>query len=602
MQNPNEQQRKSIVVGMSTCNIASGSQEVYEFCQGEIETRGLDVTLGSTGCLGMCYSEPQVQIIDEDGTRHLYERVQPKRMQQILEEHVIGGQLCQKWLAQADQGEAHDFRSKQRRIVLANCGHIDPESIDDYLAAEGYQALHKVLETMDQDGVIDGITASGLRGRGGAGFSTGMKWRFARQASSDQKYIICNADEGDPGAFMDRTLLESDPHAVLEGMVIGAFATGASKGYFYCRAEYPLAVARINKAIAQAEARGYLGKNILGSGFDLSIQVKEGAGAFVCGEETALLASIEGQRGMPRVRPPFPAQSGLFGKPTTINNVETWANVPWIIRNGAEAFASIGTEKSKGTKVFALAGKVKRGGLVEVPMGTTLLEVIHDIGGGTPSGREVLAVQMGGPSGGCVPSTCLDTRIDYEEVSRTGAIMGSGGMVVLDDTSCMVEVARYFMDFVQNESCGKCTFCRVGTRRMLEILNRICEGQGTTDDIPLLEELAYQTKTTSLCGLGQTAPNPVLTTLRYFRNAYQEHIEDQRCRAGQCRNLCSFEISADCTGCHLCLVNCPVNAIVGEQKALHEIRQDACIRCGVCRDLCRFNAVVVGPPKGTASV
>ncbi len=601
MQNLNEQKRKSIVVGMSTCNIASGSQEVYDFCQNEIEIRGLDVGLGSTGCLGMCYSEPQVQVIDADGSRHLYEGVQPARMRQILEQHVVGNQPCQKWLAQSGKGEAHAFRSKQRRIVLANCGHIDPESIDDYLAAEGYQSLRQVLQKMDQAEVIERITASGLRGRGGAGFSTGMKWKFALQETADEKYIICNADEGDPGAFMDRTLLESDPHAVLEGMVIGAFATGANQGYIYCRAEYPLAVARLHKAITQAVERGYLGKNILDSGFDLSLQVKEGAGAFVCGEETALLASIEGQRGMPRVRPPFPAQSGLFGKPTTINNVETWANVPWIIRNGAEAYAAIGTAKSKGTKVFALAGKVKRGGLVEVPMGTTLLEVIHDIGGGTPSGREVLAVQMGGPSGGCVPATALDTRIDYEEVSRTGAIMGSGGMVVLDDTSCMVEVARYFMNFVQNESCGKCTFCRLGTRRMLEILTRICEGQGQAEDIPLLEELAYKTKTTSLCGLGQTAPNPVLTTLRYFRNSYQEHIDEHRCRAGQCRNLCSFEITADCTGCHLCLVNCPVNAIGGERTARHEIRDDACIRCGVCRDVCRFNAVAVGPSKGSAS-
>ncbi len=586
---------------MSTCNIASGSQEVFDFCRSEIDSRGLDIRLGSSGCLGMCYSEPQVQIIDADGTRHLYERVQPKRMRQILEQHLIGGQPCEKWLARLDSGAAHDFCSKQRRIVLANCGRIDPESIDDYLAAEGYQALQQVLSTMSQEQVIDRVTASGLRGRGGAGFSTGLKWKFAYQENADEKYIICNADEGDPGAFMDRTLLESDPHAVLEGMAIGAFATGATQGYIYCRAEYPLAVARLQKAIVQAEERGYLGKNILGSGFDLSLRVKEGAGAFVCGEETALLASIEGQRGMPRIRPPFPAQSGLFGRPTTINNVETWANVPWIIRNGAAAFAAIGTDTSKGTKVFALAGKVKRGGLVEVPMGTTLLEVIHDIGGGTTNGRQVLAVQLGGPSGGCVPATALDTRIDYEEVSRTGAIMGSGGMVVLDDTSCMVDVARYFMDFVQNESCGKCTFCRVGTRRMLEILTRICAGQGRPEDLPLLEELAYKTKTTSLCGLGQTAPNPILTTLRYFRQSFREHIDEGRCQAGQCRDLCSFEISADCTGCHLCLVNCPVNAIDGEKQAKHEIRQEACIRCGVCRDICRFNAVVVGPPKGAVS-
>ena len=579
--------KKTIVVGMSTCNVAAGADEVLKIIQNRVNA-GLDVNLSITGCLGMCYCEPQVKVLDEDGREHLYIKVDAGRMEKILTDHVEGGEPQVKWTL--DFAEAI---GKQRRIVLANCGKIDPEKLDDYLARDGYKALEKVLKDNQPEAVIQEVQDSGLRGRGGGGFSTGLKWRFAFNNKADKKYVVCNADEGDPGAFMDRTTLESDPHAVLEGMAIGAFATGADEAYVYCRAEYPLAIKRLNRAIAQAEEKGYLGKNIFGTGFNFEVHVKEGAGAFVCGEETALLASIEGRRGMPTIRPPFPAESGLFGKPTTINNVETWANVPWIVRHGAQAFAAYGTEKSKGTKVFALAGKIKHGGLVEVPMGITLDEIIHDVGGGTGTNRQVKAVQMGGPSGGCVPRELFHTRIDYDEVTRTGAIMGSGGMVVMDETTCMVDVARYFLDFTQLESCGKCTFCRIGTTRMLEILTRICDGKGVPEDIDILEDLAEQIKTTSLCGLGQTAPNPVLTTLRYFRNEYEEHIFDKKCRAGKCRNLCTFEINDKCVGCTLCARNCPMDCISGKSKERHVIQQDKCIRCGVCRDVCKFDAVTV---------
>ncbi|MCK9463095.1 MAG: NADH-quinone oxidoreductase subunit NuoF [Proteobacteria bacterium] len=585
--------RKSIVVGMSTCNIAAGAEEVHDFLAERVAA-GLDADLLVTGCFGMCFAEPQVRIVDADGASRLYANVNRMRIEKIVAEDVLGGKPVDKWLVKLDEGEGQKLWGKQKRIVLANCGAIDPEKIDDYLARDGYKALEKVLRANDRMAVIQEITASGLRGRGGAGFSTGMKWKFAYGYENPKKYVVCNADEGDPGAFMDRTTLESDPHAVLEGMAIGAFATGANEAYIYCRAEYPLAIKRLYIAIEQATARGFLGEKIFGSPFSFEIHVKEGAGAFVCGEETALMTSIEGRRGMPRVRPPFPAEAGLFGKPTTINNVETWANVPWIIRNGAAAFAAMGTEKSKGTKVFALAGKIKNGGLVEVPMGITLDEIIHEVGGGTGTKRQVKAVQMGGPSGGCVPRSLFGTKIDYDEVTKTGAIMGSGGMVVMDETTCMVDVARYFLNFTQLESCGKCTFCRIGTTRMLEILTRICDGKGVPEDIPALEDLAQQIKTTSLCGLGQTAPNPVLTTLRYFRDEYESHIFDKKCRAGKCRSLCSFRITEACTGCMVCAKNCPLDCISGEKKQLHVIDQAKCIRCGVCRDLCKFDAVVVG--------
>jgi NADH-quinone oxidoreductase subunit F len=585
--------RKGIVVGMSTCNIAAGAEEVYEYLRDQVAA-GLDVDLTITGCFGMCFAEPQVQVIDESGARHLYANVNRTRIEKIVAEDVAGGRPVDKWLVKLDEGEAQKLWGKQKRIVLANCGSIDPENIDDYLARDGYKALESVLKANDRMAVIQTVSASGLRGRGGAGFNTGMKWKFAYGYENPKKYVVCNADEGDPGAFMDRTTLESDPHAVLEGMAIGAFATGADEAYIYCRAEYPLAIKRLEIAIGQATARGFLGKSIFGSPFCFEIHIKEGAGAFVCGEETALMTSIEGRRGMPRTRPPFPAEAGLFGKPTTINNVETWANVPWIIRNGAAAFAAMGTANSKGTKVFALAGKIKNGGLVEVPMGITLDEIIHDVGGGTGTKRQVKAVQMGGPSGGCVPRSLFQTKIDYDEVTKTGAIMGSGGMVVMDETTCMVDVARYFLNFTQLESCGKCTFCRIGTTRMLEILTRICDGKGVPEDLAALEDLAQQIRTTSLCGLGQTAPNPVLTTLRYFREEYESHIVDKKCRAGKCRALCTFQINEACTGCMVCAKNCPLDCIAGEKKKRHVIDQARCIRCGVCRDVCKFDAVAVG--------
>ncbi|MCX7031572.1 MAG: NADH-quinone oxidoreductase subunit NuoF [Spirochaetes bacterium] len=488
----------------------------------------------------------------------------------------------------------YPYLARQKRIVLANCGVIDPESIDEYLARDGYAALRKVISSLTPDQVVAEITASGLRGRGGAGFSTGMKWTFARRAKGAKKYVICNADEGDPGAFMDRSVLESDPHAVLEGILIAAYAIGSDEGYFYVRAEYPLAVKRLGIAIRQAMEHGLVGERILGSGFSFSVHVKEGAGAFVCGEETALMASIEGRRGMPRLRPPFPAERGLWDVPSNINNVETYANVPPIIRMGAPAYAAIGTEKSKGTKVFALAGKIARGGMIEVPMGISLREVIEVIGGGIQGGKAFKAVQMGGPSGGCVPASLADVLIDYDSLTATGAIMGSGGMVVMDESTCMVDVARYFLSFIQSESCGKCTFCRVGTKRMLETLTRITEGRGTEADIPKLEELAAKVKVSSLCGLGQTAPNPVLTTLRFFREEYTEHIAEGRCRAKKCKALIRFGVVPEkCTGCMLCAKVCPTKAARGERKKAHTIDEATCIKCGLCHEACRFGAISI---------
>jgi NADH-quinone oxidoreductase subunit F len=473
---------------------------------------------------------------------------------------------------------------------------MDPESIEEYQARQGYAAIRKIAgEQISGADVIQKVLDSGIRGRGGGGFPTGMKWRFAAGNPSDEKFIICNADEGDPGAFMDRSVLEGDPHSVLEGMIIGAYAIGATEGVIYCRAEYPLAIKRLNIALDQAREHGYLGKNILGiKGFNFDIHIKEGAGAFVCGEETALIASVEGERGMPRKRPPFPAASGLWRKPTNINNVETYANIPWIILNGPEAYAKYGTEKSKGTKVFALAGKIRRSGLVEVPMGITIRDVIFKLGGGIKDNKKFKAVQMGGPSGGCIPEYLADTIVDYDSVNATGAIMGSGGMVVMDETTCMIDVAKFFLDFTQKESCGKCTFCRIGTKRMLEILNRITEGEGRDGDIELLEELAYQIKDTSLCGLGQTAPNPVLTTIRYFRDEYEAHIYHKKCPAKVCKKLLTYEVDPEkCTGCTVCAKNCPTHAIDGDRKQIHFIRQDACIRCGECFSRCKFDAIKI---------
>jgi NADH-quinone oxidoreductase subunit F len=583
--------RTTVMVGMSTCNIAAGADQIYDLCREKLKHADVDIKL--MGCFGLCYDEPQLQVIEPSGRRYLYGSVNKTRLEKIIDSHINGQKPIDKWVIDFSKGAAKVIRDKQQRIALHNCGEIDPEAIDDYLEREGYEALKQVLGAGDPSAVVQTVLDSGHRGRGGAGFPTGLKWRFAAAEQSDEKYFICNADEGDPGAFMDRTVLESDPHAVLEAMAIGGFAIGAATGYIYCRAEYPMALTRLNIAIRQAEERGFLGENIFGSGFGFRIKLKEGAGAFVCGEESALIASIEGERGMPRVRPPFPTEAGLFGKPTVINNVETLANVPWIIRNGAAAFSAFGTEKSKGTKVFALAGKIARGGLVEVPMGTTLREIITDLGGGTGTNRGVKAVQMGGPSGGCVPAELFDTPIDYDEVVKTGAIMGSGGMVVMDETTCMVDVARYFLDFTRKESCGKCTFCRVGTNRMLEILTKICDGQGTLSDLDQLADLAEQVKTTSLCALGQTAPNPVLTTLRYFEDEYREHIVDKRCRAGKCPNLSTYEISDACTGCMVCKKKCPVDAISGKKKEKHIIDQSLCIRCGACRDACKYDAVLV---------
>lgn len=578
---------EEIKIGFGSCGIAAGAEMVFRIFKHAIEKFKLPAKLVLTGCNGMCHSEPLVELKDKTGKKFLYGNVDVKNAKKLLTEHV-GKNICvENLLIKTDDHSSEEgkFFSKQKRIVLGPCGDIDPESLEDYVSRGGYNALKKA-KGMKPEEVINEVTVSGLRGRGGGGFSTGTKWKFARDAKSDKKYIICNADEGDPGAFMDRSVLESNPHAVLEGMAIAGTAIGADEGYIYCRAEYPLAVRRLTKAIKDAEGKGYL-KNF-------EIHIKEGAGAFVCGEETALIGSIEGHRGMPRIRPPFPAQSGLWGKPTNINNVETFANVPWIIENGGAAYASMGTEKSKGTKVFALAGKIKRGGLVEVPMGITLNEIINDIGGGTSTGRPVKAVQLGGPSGGCIPKELMNTPVDYDAVTSTGAIMGSGGMIVMDEGTCMVDVAKFFLDFTRKESCGKCTFCRIGTKRMLELLEKITRGEGTDADLALLEELAMKIKHTSLCGLGQTAPNPVLTTLRYFRHEYEAHIKDKKCPAGVCRSLISYMIHKEnCIGCGACLRACPVSAIKGEKKKAHVIDMELCTRCGACMETCKFDAIIV---------
>jgi len=552
-----------------------------------------------TGCRGMCAMDVLVDVVTHrDGveSKVTYGTVTPKMVQKIIEDHIVGGEPVHKWIVLSeDEPTSHnEFYQHQDRLVLRNCGAIDPEAIDDYLERGGYQGLYQVLTGMTPTQVHEQILASGLRGRGGAGFPTGLKWKFAAEAPTPdgQKYFICNGDEGDPGAFMDRSVLEGDPHSVFEGMAIGGYAIGASEGYVYVRAEYPLAIKRLKIALAQAEERGFIGDNIMGSDFSFRLKIKQGAGAFVCGEETALMQSIEGKRGMPRLRPPFPAQSGLWARPTNINNVETLACVPWIIANGAAAFSQRGYEKSKGTKVFALTGKVKRSGLAEVPMGLTLRDVIYSIGGGILNDKPFKAVQMGGPSGGCLPEALLDTKVDYEALNQTGAIVGSGGMVVLDADNCIVDTARFFLNFTQAESCGKCVPCRVGTKRMLETLTRICEGKGVPADIPLLERLAEDIKAGSLCALGGTAPNPVLTSLKYFREEFEEHINEGKCRAGACAALTTYSIDPEtCTGCRACVRACPVDAIAGEKKEVHIIDSAVCIRCGACYDKCRFDAV-----------
>ncbi len=585
-----------ILVGMSTCGLSAGARSVYE----ELEKLLADDTkheLGYTGCIGMCYREPLVEIKD-NGSRIIYGDMDAKRAGEIFEKHLQGGEVIEDYVVYTEDpsgkigGKEGPFLAQQSRIVLRNCGIINPESIDEYIDKGGYKAVRAALTELTPTQIIEKVKDSGLRGRGGAGFPTGMKWSFAAGYEADQKYVVCNADEGDPGAFMDRSVLEGDPHAVLEGMIICGKAIGASFGYIYCRAEYPLAIKRLQIALNAAREKGFLGKNILGSGFDFEMKIKQGAGAFVCGEETALFASIEGERGMPRIRPPFPAEKGVWAKPTNNNNVETYANIPWIIVNGPEEYRKFGTEKSPGTKVFALAGKVVNGGLAEVPMGTTIEKLVFEIGGGIKNGRQFKAVQMGGPSGGCIPDKLKDTPVDFENISKTGAIMGSGGMVVLDDTTCMVDIARFFLDFTQKESCGKCTFCRIGTKRMLETLESIVAGEGKPGDEEKLVYLANQIKQASLCGLGQSAPNPVLTTIKYYQNEYDAHLKDRKCPAGNCSALVSFIINPDkCTGCTLCVKNCPVEAITGERKKPHVIDDEKCVKCGKCITSCNFDAI-----------
>ena len=589
--------RSHILVCSGTGCHASGSLVLKEALEAEIARVGLDkeVKVIETGCFGFCRLGPNMMVYPEGV---FYCQVHEQDVPQIVEEHLLKGRVVERLLYTEPQTEKSvvdfediPFFQKQTRIVLEDCGVINPESIREYIARDGYFGLAKALQ-MKPEEVIDTIKKSGLRGRGGAGFPTGLKWEFAAKAEGSPKYIVCNADEGDPGAFMDRSIIEGDPHRVLEGIAIAGYATGASQGYVYVRAEYPLAVRRLYKAIDDAHEMGLLGKNILNSGFDFDIDLRLGAGAFVCGEETALLNSMMGKRGEPRPRPPFPANEGLWGKPTVINNVETFANVPVIMRRGYEWFNSIGTEKSKGTKVFALAGKINNNGLAEVPMGTTIREIVFDIGGGLPDGKEFKAVQTGGPSGGCIPAQCLDTPVDYESLAQLGTIMGSGGFVVMDQNTCMVDLAKFFLEFVQSESCGKCAPCRIGTRRMLEILDRITKGEGKEGDIETLEELGHSIKETALCGLGQTAPNPVLSTIRFFRDEYEAHIHEKRCPAGVCQALLSYRINPDkCKGCSLCAKNCPVNAISGEARKPFTIDPEACIKCGTCFEKCPFGAI-----------
>ena len=587
---------KHILVCHGTGCTSSKSPQIIENFRKILEEKGIEnVRVIQTGCFGLCAKGPIVIIRPEDT---FYAHVKPEDCEEIINTHIVEGNRVERLLCKDVDGtvvqklDELTFYKKQKRIALKNCGLIDPENINEYIAFDGYQALHKVLTEMSQDQVIECITNSGLRGRGGAGFPTGKKWYFTKIEEADQKYVVCNADEGDPGAFMDRSILEGDPHSVIEAMAIAGFAIGANQGYVYVRAEYPIAVNRLRIAIEQAREYGVLGENIFGTDFKFDVDIRLGAGAFVCGEETALLESIEGKRGQPRVKPPYPASKGLFGKPTVINNVETFANVTRIILNGAEWYSSIGTEKSKGTKVFALGGNVMNVGLVEVPMGTTLREIVFEIGGGIPNGKAFKAAQTGGPSGGCIPAEHLDTPIDYESLAQIGSMMGSGGLIVMDETKCMVDIARFYLDFTVSESCGKCTPCRIGTKRMLEILTRMCEGNSSIEEIDKLEKLARNIKKASICGLGQSAPNPVLSTLKYFRDEYIEHVSYGKCRAGSCKALCNLVIDPEkCKGCHICAKNCPVNAISGELKQPHVIDSDVCIKCNTCIGKCPFKAI-----------
>jgi NADH:ubiquinone oxidoreductase subunit F (NADH-binding)/NAD-dependent dihydropyrimidine dehydrogenase PreA subunit/(2Fe-2S) ferredoxin len=591
-----EENKKKVVVRVciGTGGLAAGGKEVIQAFKKAITDFCVDLELDFTchyqkvGCRGFCARDVLVDVVDGDKSV-TYQSVKPDNAKRIVQEHLIEGKPVTEWLIDDTYYAFHD---KQHKILLKDCGTIDPEDIQAYVNVGGYEAIKKILSGMTPEEVISEIKASGIRGRGGAGFPTGIKWEACRKAQGEVKYIVCNADEGDPGAFMDRSIIEGNPHAVIEGMMIAAYAIGSSLGYVYIRAEYPSAVERLKLAISQAHDAGCLGSSLFGSDFSFDVRIKLGAGAFVCGEETALIASIEGQRGMPRAKPPFPVHRGLWGKPTVINNVETLANVPNIIRNGAAWYASIGTEKSKGTKVFALTGKVKNTGLIEVPMGIRLGEIIYDIGGGIIGNRQFKAVQTGGPSGGCIPASLLDTPVDFESLAKVGSIVGSGGMVVLDETDCMVNIAKFFLEFTQAESCGKCVPCRIGTKRLLEILTRITKGEGREGDIELLEKLSSSVKATSLCGLGQTAPNPILSTLKYFRDEYEAHIRDKKCPSKVCRDLLVYSIIEEkCKGCGACLKACPAGAITGEKKKPHVIDEDVCIKCGACFDVCKFKSV-----------
>ncbi len=587
-----------LVCGGTGCT-SSNSLAIIEALESEIAKKGLqdEVKVVRTGCFGLCALGP-IMIVYPEGS--FYSQVQVDDVPEIVEEHLLKGRLVKRLLYDetvtmddVKSLQETDFYKKQHRVALRNCGVIDPENIDEYIAFDGYMALAKCLKEYTPEQVVQIVKDSGLRGRGGGGFPTGLKWSFTAANQADQKYVVCNADEGDPGAFMDRSVLEGDPHCIVEAMAICGYATGATEGYVYVRAEYPIAVKRLQKAIEQAREYGLLGKNIFDSGFDFDLHVRLGAGAFVCGEETALMTSIEGNRGEPRPRPPYPAVKGLFAKPTTENNVETFANIPQIILKGADWFASMGTEKSKGTKVFALGGKIKNTGLVEIPMGTTLREIIEEIGGGIPNGKKFKAAQTGGPSGGCIPASLMDTPIDYDNLTAIGCMMGSGGLIVMDEDNCMVDIAKFFLNFTVDESCGKCTPCRVGTKRLLEMLDKITAGKATMEDLDKLEDLCNYIKANSLCGLGQTAPNPVLATLKFFREEYVAHIQDKKCPAGVCKALMTYSIEADkCRGCTACARKCPAGAIEGKVKEVHTIHTDKCIKCGVCMETCKFGAIV----------
>ena len=587
-----------LVCGGTGCT-SSHSAEIIEKLEQELKAKGLEneVKVIKTGCFGLCALGP-VMIVYPEGC--FYSEVKVEDVPEIVEEHLLKGRMVKRLLYEETVHQDDikplnetNFYKKQHRVALRNCGVIDPENIEEYIAMDGYQALAKCLTELTPDEVIQIVKDSGLRGRGGGGFPTGLKWSFTAKNTADQKYVVCNADEGDPGAFMDRSVLEGDPHCIVEAMTICGYATGATEGYVYVRAEYPIAVHRLDVAIKEAREAGLLGKNIFNSGFDFDLHIRLGAGAFVCGEETALMTSIEGNRGEPRPRPPYPAVKGLFGKPTTENNVETFANIPQIILHGAEFFNSMGTEKSSGTKVFALGGKINNTGLVEIPMGTTLREIIEDIGGGIPNGKKFKAAQTGGPSGGCIPASLMDTPIDYDNLIAIGCMMGSGGLIVMDEDNCMVDIAKFFLDFTVDESCGKCTPCRIGTKRMRELLEKITDGKATLEDLDELESLAHYIKDNSLCGLGQTAPNPVLATLRFFKDEYIAHIVDKKCPAGVCKKLVSYSIEADkCKGCTACARKCPVGAISGAVKTAHTIDTSKCVKCGVCMDTCRFGAII----------